>query len=247
MAHTAPVLLRSLFSSVTLSKPHTPSFLALSAPPWHSPLRQHVGLGIKIDLLTFSLGLIFQPDYGWFLQQDFFFPLVFSFCPPSDGQQWGGGQGCSLLAGTSGRSQRGSPGFGNADVPPCPAQGYWGLLVSVQTGFLYAGGTAQSCVSIDCCHQSLALQDLSQWEGREHPPSSAVQSILSAALGASAVLVAELREGERGNASRSERADPPLVTRSGNHSQAAGDQPPPAAPAAKTQFAQVHLSLALWP
>lgn len=90
MAHTAPVLLRSLFSSVTLSKPHTPSFLALSAPPWHSPLCQHVGLGIKIDLLTFSLGLIFQPDYGWFLQQDFFFPLVFSFCPPSDGQQWGG-------------------------------------------------------------------------------------------------------------------------------------------------------------
>lgn len=45
----------------------------------------------------------------------------------------------------------------------------------------------------------------------------------------------------------SKRADPPLATRLGNHSQAPGDQPPPVAPAAKTQFAQLDFSVASWP
>lgn len=48
------------------------------------------------------------------------------------------------------------------------------------------------------------------------------------------VSVAGSKPGERGNASgKQERADPPLATRLGKRSQAAGDRPPPAAPAAQ--------------
>ena len=100
--------------------------------------------------------------------------------------------------------------------------------MSIQTGFLCTGGTAQARITINCCHQALPLQDLSlpapQWEQREHPPSSSVHSILpapehhgneviassegrsDAELGISAVLVAESKQGERGNASGNEQA-----------------------------------------
>ena len=82
----AASVLRSLFNIVTLSKPHTLPFLALSVAPWHSPLRQHVGLGIKNRPAHIFLGLNFPARLWLVFTTGFFLSLVFSFCPPSDGQ-----------------------------------------------------------------------------------------------------------------------------------------------------------------
>ena len=78
-------------------------------------------------------------------------------------------------------------------------------------------------VSLSTAATSLSHSRIRPWEGREHPPSSSVRSILpsvkhhgsevtassegrsDAELGAGAVLVAESKRGERGNASRSEQ------------------------------------------
>lgn len=68
----AASVLRSLFRSVTLRKPQTPPFLALPVAPWHSPLRQHVGLGIKNKPAHIFLGLDF-PARRWLVYTTGFF------------------------------------------------------------------------------------------------------------------------------------------------------------------------------
>lgn len=106
VVHTAPShhgfasVLRSLFSSITLSKPHTLLFLALPVVPWHTPLHQHVGLGIKNRPAHIFLGLSF-PARLWLtvFLTGFFSFLIFPFCRLCDGQQLRrGGQGACLGA-----------------------------------------------------------------------------------------------------------------------------------------------------
>lgn len=276
VVHTAPShhgfasVLCSLFSSVTLSKPHTPLFLALPVVPWHSPLRQHVGLGIKNRPAHIFLGLNFPARLWLTVFLTGFFLSYLSVVSVMGSNCGGVGRELSRVPLQQLSRIRSQWEVAARLSWQCSSRLALSAVFGDALGKLGTPHGCPSWISVYWRHSS------SSWHFLLLPPVSptagAVPVLQVGREGASSILINPKHSpcpraswqcqpdvDAAGGAAQAGRAwewewervrarvDLPLVTPISKRSQAAGDQPFPVAPAAKIQFAQLDLSLALWP